>query len=784
MTSPRLTVIVPSHDTSALTLACCEAVLAAVAADAELIVVDDASRDGTAQAIERHCPGVRVVRRDRNGGFSAAVNSGLAVARGEILLLVNSDATVDGRAVAALLAAFDADPRLGVAGAQLIEADGTPQWSGGREPTLAWMAAVVSGAGPVLGRARRRPAASADRDVDWVSGAAMAFRRAVLEAVGGFDERVRGYGQDLAFCLRARDAGWRVRIVGAARVRHAMGATLAPGSRLRHDPAKLWPDLLDWGTRRHGPAWAAVAGPALRGLAWSRIAVRRLIPRADDDVTRRLVAGARQLRWGHDVPEGGAAGAVEPVARASARAVPYLVTRQVVAQGLTIATGVLLSRWLSPAEFGAFAVIVLLHAVVSAGVGPGLAMGLVREAREPDAEAERGAFTLALVVAAVVAALLWAGAGAFARVFETGPDGASAMWMLGAAALVAAWQAVPVALLERRLDYRGVAIVEVTQACVFHAVTIALVLGGHGVAGLGVALVARAVAGVLLASLRCRWRPGLAWRGPTARRVRRFGVPFQSATVVNLAKDASTPLLVGLLAGPAAVGQVAWAQMLAGFPAMAAGILQRLLLPAFARVQDRPAALGLMVEGALTALQLVAAPLAVFSLVLIDPLVDVVFGAQWRPAVPVFALLWVANLPAAIVPAMLALLAARNRAGVVLGASVAWALGTWVIGAPLVWWAGAIGFGLTMLALQGVTIWLIVAARRHAEFSLLRSVLPAWGVAATAGAVVAVGRLFAPAEGILALVAWGLAGAVLHLALLAVVGARRLGLARPDWERA
>jgi len=268
----KLSIVIPTFNTAQMTLRCCRAVLASLPPESEVIIADDGSTDGTAELLTREAPSVQIVRLETNRGFAPIANRGVAASRGKIILLLNSDAIVDVEALQAFEAAFDADPKLGVAGARLLNPDGSPQWSGGATPTLAWMIGVVSGAGHLARLVRR---SRSKRDVDWVSGAAMAFRREVWVNAGPLDERFRFYCQDIEFCLRARDAGWRVAIVDEASVVHALGGTVADNS-LHHDPARLWPDLLTWGGKRYGRVWMFFARLALVLTAILRIAGRAI----------------------------------------------------------------------------------------------------------------------------------------------------------------------------------------------------------------------------------------------------------------------------------------------------------------------------------------------------------------------------------------------------------------------------------------------------------------------------------------------------------------------------
>jgi hypothetical protein len=278
--------LVVSFNTRDLLLRCLDALHAHVRLPFETIVVDNASADGSAQAVRESFPAARVIASTSNVGFSRANNLGLRAARGEHVLVLNSDCEVRPGAVEALVGVLDARPEVGLVGPRTVGVDGRPQVSFGPRltPLAEWsqrrlVRGVKEGRREALDRAAA--AAAAAGEPDWVSASCLLARRAVLEKVGGFDESFFLYEEDVDLCLRVRAAGWRVAYTPAAEVLHHLGRSMdqAPGlARLAYHRSHLI------FYRKHNPlahrlllrAWMAAGAT----WAWLRAGT-------DDDASRR-----------------------------------------------------------------------------------------------------------------------------------------------------------------------------------------------------------------------------------------------------------------------------------------------------------------------------------------------------------------------------------------------------------------------------------------------------------------------------------------------------------------
>jgi N-acetylglucosaminyl-diphospho-decaprenol L-rhamnosyltransferase len=199
---------------------------------AEVLVVDNASSDGSAEMVAASFPWVTLIRSPYNGGFAMGNNQALARSRGRTILLLNPDAVLPAGGVQRLLDTLTAHPEAGIIGPRLLRPDGSMHLACRRSfPTPSIAFYRLSGASRVFPRSRRFGRynltyldPSLAIEVDSVCGACMLIRREVVDRVGLLDERFFMYGEDLDWCLRARQARWTVRYEPGIVVQHQHGA--------------------------------------------------------------------------------------------------------------------------------------------------------------------------------------------------------------------------------------------------------------------------------------------------------------------------------------------------------------------------------------------------------------------------------------------------------------------------------------------------------------------------------------------------------------------------------
>jgi N-acetylglucosaminyl-diphospho-decaprenol L-rhamnosyltransferase len=276
-----LSVSIVNTNSRELLLACLETLRGT---RAELVVLDNASEDGSADAVHERFRDVRVLAQDFRAGFGANHNTVIRATTGRYVYVLNEDTTAEDWAFERIVAYLDAHPRVAALGPRLVYPDGRLQDSAWRFPTP-----LVSALGLLtVGRLGvKQSHGTAPRSVDWVMGAAIVLRREALEEVGLFDEEFFLYSEEVDLQFRLRQAGWEVHYFPEATVVHHESQFSAeiPERRIN----EMWRSRHRYWRKHHSSAGARVAALATGAQYALRAGAAPLARRS----SRRMLLHAR-----------------------------------------------------------------------------------------------------------------------------------------------------------------------------------------------------------------------------------------------------------------------------------------------------------------------------------------------------------------------------------------------------------------------------------------------------------------------------------------------------------
>ncbi len=233
-TAPLLSIVIVNYKSAALTLDCLASIFRAPVPAMEIVVIDNASHDGSVEQIRAAYPHIRLIANTENTYFSAAYTQGVNLAHGQYVVVLNADMVVQGRALHQLLAQVQAEPGIGAATTTMFFPDGRLQRNGARHTSFGYLLLNYTLVGKVLRHpleARKAWLWYADwdrttaRDIDVLPGSCIIARRETWLAAGAFDARMKMYFSDDYFSLRIKRLGLRTVYLVSEGIIHYEGAS-------------------------------------------------------------------------------------------------------------------------------------------------------------------------------------------------------------------------------------------------------------------------------------------------------------------------------------------------------------------------------------------------------------------------------------------------------------------------------------------------------------------------------------------------------------------------------
>jgi len=415
-----------------------------------------------------------------------------------------------------------------------------------------------------------------------------------------------------------------------------------------------------------------------------------------------------------------------------------LGAQKVVSVVVTAAGGIALARLLTPEVFGLYAILIF---VITLGVRfseLGLGAALIQRRDLDLTTGLSAAFTATFVLALVLGAAIMTAAPLVARWPGVSSEVAAPVRWLALLVVLSSLRMPAMVLLERRLAYVPLTIAETADTVTFNVVAIAAAVAGAGLWSFVLGALAARVANLAVLWTATRWRPTLRWSRGELAPVLKFGLLFQGSMLISVAGDAVVPTFVTAWSGVAAVGYLNWAATLAFLPLQVVSIAGRVLFPALSSLQADPERFAEATARALNRVTTVLYPAAALLLAAADPVVRLVFGDAWAPAVPAVRCFCLSAIIGGTSTIFVHALYGLGRPDLVLRLNLASAALLWVLTVALVPWLGFVGFAVAsaILACAGVS-YTALSLRRLVSLHLLSAVRVPLTASAGSAAVLA-----------------------------------------------
>lgn len=403
--------------------------------------------------------------------------------------------------------------------------------------------------------------------------------------------------------------------------------------------------------------------------------------------------------------------------------------KRVLIQIIYTVSNIFLARLLFPQDFGTFAIVtfvVMFFAVFSdLGLGP----SLVQKRGKLASQDLQTAFSLHLVLSFVIIFLIFISAPAISRFYNLGQTGVNLFRLYSLYLIFLPFKTASGAVLERNLVYHKLVIIEVLELLAGTVTTVTFAFSGFGVFSFAAGAIINHLIGAILYFSFSPWPVKLAIYKKNLLSLGKFGLPFQAQSWFGLFYGPAILLYLGKAVGSENLGFYQFAASLSALPAAIPEIITRIVFPLGARMQKNSAFFRQIIERSVVITSATSLPIFFILAAAAPALIHFIYTDRWLPALPAFYLGLTQMVVISYTGIFAQLLLAQGKAIVMRNIGIFWAVLTWIIAPPLIYFFNFVGMSLAGLLVSLSGLWLIWRLRKEVDFALLVNFAPFFAAA-------------------------------------------------------
>ena len=424
---------------------------------------------------------------------------------------------------------------------------------------------------------------------------------------------------------------------------------------------------------------------------------------------------------------------------------------------------------LSPAIFGMYITVMSLISVLNYFSDIGLAASLVQK-KETAIDDFITTFTIQQFLVVVIICIGFLGTSVVKSFYKLPQEAVYLYWALLVSFFTSSLKTIPSILLERKIAFQKIVLVQITESTVFYVAVILFAILKFGLMSFTIAVLLRSVVGLILIYVVSPWKPSFGISKKSLHELLSFGVPFQASSFLALFKDDLITLFLGKVVGFEGVGYIGWAKKWAEAPIrIIMDNITRVLFPVLSRLQHDKEKIKQLIEKIMFA-QTALLPPAILGLALsMDDIVHIIPKyAKWAPALPLLYIFCVSAFLASFSSPLINLINSLGKAKIPFIFMLFWTIITWILTPILTHYLGYYGFPLTVMIVSFTSIFVIRKAQEFIPFHIFATIYKPFFSSIAMGIVMILIRQFFH-HSIIGLLITSISGAVTYLFVLLFV---------------